>query len=89
MVLKLPPTYVVIIQLKMYFQYTRIPTIMEAVVISTTPAAAISLIKPILLSKSGCMKSQIFSMDVLKISALKTAKETKRIRAASIPESCK
>lgn len=68
----------------MYFPYTKTPTITDAMAVKTTAPAEISLIKPILLSKSGWMISQIFSIAVLKISALKTANEAIKTNAASV-----
>lgn len=73
----------------MYFQYTKIPTIIEATAIKVTAPAEMSFIKPILLSNSGCMMSQIFSMAVLKVSALKTAIETAKTKTVSMPDSFK
>ena len=73
----------------MYFQYTKTPTITEAKATNVTAPAETSLIKPILLSNSGCMMSQIFSMAVLKVSALKTPIETVKTNTASIAESFK
>jgi len=61
----------------------------EAAAIKVTAPAETSLIKPILLSNSGCMMSHIFSMDVLKISALKTPRETVKTKTVSMPESFK
>lgn len=73
----------------MYFQYTKIPTMTEVAAIKVTAPAETSFIKPILLSNSGCMMSQIFSMAVLKVSALKTARETANTKTVSMPESFK
>lgn len=60
------------------------PTIMESNVAKITAPAAMSLIMPILGLKFGSLKSQIFSMAVLIVSAIKTKKQTIRISAASV-----
>ena len=56
----------------------------ESKVARITAPAEISFIIPIFLLKLGSTKSQIFSMAVLIVSAIKTKKQTKRISAASV-----
>ena len=56
----------------------------ESKVARITAPAEISFIKPIFLLKLGSTKSQIFSIAVLIVSAIKTKKQTKRISAASV-----